>query len=96
MSKLSLIIPVYNEEKSLKTIVKRTLEIQKKLNDIKLELIIVDDCSSDNSFNVAKELESENIKIFRHEKNKGKGAALKTGFLQASGDYIGIQDADME
>jgi len=96
VDKLSLIIPVYNEEKSLESIVERTLAIKKDLGDIELELIIVDDCSNDNSFEIAKKLESENVKIFRHEKNKGKGAALKTGFMQASGEYIGIQDADME
>lgn len=96
MAKLSLVIPVYNEEISLKAIVERTLAIQKDLGDIKLELIIVDDCSSDNSFVEAKKLESENIKVLKHDKNKGKGAALKTGFLEATGDYIGVQDADME
>ena len=96
MTKLSLIIPVYNEEKSLKSIVDRTLSIQKDLEDVELELVIVDDCSTDGSFQIAQELICENIKVFQHEKNKGKGAALKTGFLEATGDFIGIQDADME
>lgn len=96
MTTLSLIIPVYNEERSLKSIVERTLSIQKNLADIKLELIIVDDFSGDKSFEIAKSLENENIKVFRHDKNKGKGAALKTGFMEATGDFIGIQDADME
>ena len=96
MTTLSLIIPVYNEEKSLRSIVETTLSIQKELKDVKLELIIVDDCSKDRSFEIAKSLECENIKVIRHDKNKGKGAALKTGFLEATGDFIGIQDADME
>ncbi len=96
MKTLSLIIPVYNEEKSLKLITDRILSIQEDLKDIKLELVIVDDCSTDNSYKIAKELENENIKVFRHEKNKGKGAALRTGFIEANGDFIGIQDADME
>ena len=93
---LSLVIPVYNEEKSLKNIVEKTLDIEKDLGDIKLELIIVDDCSTDNSYEIAKSLENEKIKVFRHDKNQGKGAALKTGFMEAHGDFIGIQDADME
>lgn len=96
MKTLSLIIPVYNEENSLKSIIDYTLSIQKDLNDIALELIIVDDCSTDKSFEIAKSLECENIKVFKHYKNQGKGAALRTGFIKATGDYIGIQDADME
>ena len=96
MTKLSLIIPVYNEEKSLKDIVERTLKLQDELKDIELELIIVDDCSTDNSYKIARNLACENIKVFCHKENKGKGAALKTGFIEASGDFIGIQDADME
>ena len=91
--KLSLVIPVYNEEKSLKSIVEKTIEA---LKEVELELILVDDCSTDKSYEIAKSLESENIKVFRHDKNQGKGAALKTGFLNATGDFIGIQDADME
>ena len=96
MTTLSLIIPVYNEENSLKSIIENTLSIQKDLGETKLELIIVDDCSKDKSFEIAQKLASENIKVFRHKKNKGKGAALKTGFMEATGDFIGIQDADME
>ena len=96
MTILSLIIPVYNEEKSLEKIIERTFELKEQLNNIELELIIVDDCSSDNSYEIAKSLASDNIKVYRHNKNQGKGAALKTGFLEATGDFIGIQDADME
>ena len=96
MTMLSLIIPVYNEEKSLKSIVENVLSIKKDLKNIDLEIIIVDDCSNDNSFEIAKTLACDNIKVFKHDKNKGKGAALKTGFIEAAGDFIGIQDADME
>ena len=102
MKTLSLIIPVYNEEKTLKSIVEKTLKIADsaffKENNLALELVLVDDCSKDNSSLVIEELKNEfsNIKTFKHEKNKGKGAALKTGFLGASGDFIGIQDADNE
>lgn len=94
--KLSLIIPCYNEESTLQTIVEHVLEIRRE--DIELELVIVDDCSTDNSYEIASALEKKypEIKLLRHEVNQGKGAALQTGFLEASGDYIGIQDADME
>ncbi|MBO7147767.1 MAG: bifunctional glycosyltransferase family 2/GtrA family protein [Lentisphaeria bacterium] len=93
---LSLIIPCYNEEKTLHEIVERVLKIQK--DDLKLELVIVDDCSTDNSYQKAQELCKlyPEIKLAHHEVNQGKGAALRTGFLEATGDYVGIQDADME
>lgn len=102
MKILSLVIPIYNEEKTLYNIVKSTLSIKNNdfftKNNLKLELILVDDCSSDNSLKIAHKLADENdeIKIFSHKKNQGKGAALKTGFTNASGDFIGIQDADNE
>lgn len=102
MKTLSLVIPIYNEEKTLENIVSKTLKIEldefAKKNDIKLELVLVDDCSSDKSLEVAKNLAMNNpkIKVFAHKKNQGKGAALKTGFQYATGDYIGIQDADDE
>lgn len=102
MKKLSLVIPVYNEEKTLKLLVEKVLALQEdgylKKNKIDLELVLVDDCSKDNSLLIAKELEKEysNIKVCSHIKNQGKGAALRTGFIEATGDFIGIQDADDE
>lgn len=95
-TKLSLVIPCYNEEKTLWDCVTRCLELQK--HGIDLELVIVDDCSTDNSLAVARGLAEEYPSVFlvAHEVNRGKGAALRTGFLQAHGDYIGIQDADAE
>ncbi len=94
--KLSLIVPCYNEEQTLGSIVERVLKIQK--DDLKLEVVIVDDCSKDDSYRVALELcrNHPEIKLARHQVNQGKGAALRTGFLEATGDYVGIQDADME
>lgn len=93
--KLSLIIPVYNEEDSLEKIINKILSTNLY---IKKELIIIDDCSTDNSLKIAKKLEKENkqIKVFAHEKNKGKGSAIRTGFSKAKGTIIGIQDADLE
>ena len=94
--KLSLIIPCYNEEKTLRAIVERVLELRKDW--LELELVIVDDCSKDASWQVAQELKEQypEIKLARHEVNQGKGAALRTGFLEATGDFVGVQDADME
>ena len=94
--KLSLIIPCYNEEKTLRSIVEQVLCLREQ--GVDLELVIVDDCSKDGSLDLAKTLSREysGIKVLHHEVNRGKGAALRTGFLEASGDYVGIQDADME
>ena len=94
--KLSLIIPCYNEEKTLRSIVERVLAL--RTDWLELELVIVDDCSKDASWQVAQQLKTEyaEIKLARHEVNQGKGAALRTGFLEASGDFVGVQDADME
>ena len=93
---LSLIIPCYNEESTLVGIVEEVLKVQSE--DLSLELVIVDDCSKDSIRAVAEKLAADHpeVKLCFHEKNRGKGAALRTGFLAATGDYVGIQDADME
>ncbi len=94
--KLSIVIPCYNEEKTLNECVNRVLEIANE--HLLLEIIIVDDCSDDNSYAIAKDLERSHseIKVLRHEKNSGKGAALRSGFEVAIGDYVAVQDADLE
>jgi len=94
--KLSLIIPCYNEERTLAHCIKRVLAIATA--DLELELIIVDDCSADNSLAVARELAKHHpeVSVLQHDKNRGKGAALRTGFAHATGDFVSIQDADME
>lgn len=93
---LSLIIPCYNEEATLENCVGRCLELEKR--GIKLELIIVNDCSTDNSAAIGKKLASDFscVKYYELPVNSGKGAALKHGFAMANGDYVGIQDADAE
>ena len=94
--KLSLVIPCYNEESTLGSIVEEVMKLQSE--ELTLELIIVDDCSRDNSRAVAQGLADVHpcVKLCFHEKNKGKGAALRTGFMEATGDFVGVQDADME
>jgi glycosyltransferase involved in cell wall biosynthesis len=92
--KLSVVIPCFNEEKTLKLIVERVLSFK----DIEKEIIIVDDCSTDSSKLIISELSNShsNIKGVYLEKNSGKGSALKKGFELVSGDIVLIQDADLE
>jgi len=93
--KLSVVIPAYNEEKTLKACVERVLAIADK--DVALEIIIVDDASKDRTAEVAKSLaEAHGIKFLFHTVNQGKGAALRTGFKGATGDIVAVQDADLE
>ncbi len=99
MKKLSIIIPVYNEEKTIHLILDRVKEVV-LTGGIQKELIIVNDCSSDDSEGAIKAYLEANpemdIKYFAHTVNQGKGAALHTGISKASGDYLIIQDADLE
>ena len=89
---LSVVIPVFNEEETLEEILRQVRAV-----GLHKEIILVDDCSTDNTRNILKRLESdEDIRVLYHEKNQGKGAALRTGIQHATADLVIIQDADLE
>jgi glycosyltransferase involved in cell wall biosynthesis len=93
---LSIIIPCYNEEATLKCCIEKVLEIQDE--HLVLDIIIIDDCSNDTSGLIGSAIQEQysNIRYFRHEINQGKGAAIHTGIKEAKGDFVAIQDADLE
>ena len=91
---VSIIVPVYNEEKTLLTILEKIS--QQNIAGIKIETIVINDGSIDNSLNILKENSSLFHKLINLEKNSGKGSAVREGLKSATGDYILFQDADME
>ena len=89
--KISVVIPVYNEQQWVRELVRRVQDVP-----IPKEIILVDDCSTDGTRAILKELEQEGCKVILQPVNQGKGAALRVGFQHATGDVIIVQDADLE
>lgn len=90
---LSVVVPAYNEEATLARVVHKLLDVPHLL-----EIIVVDDCSTDRTGEIAQELarQYERVRVLRHERNQGKTAALITGFAATRGDIVVVQDADLE
>ncbi len=89
--KLSVVIPVYNEERWIREVIRRVQAVA-----IPKEIIIVDDCSTDSTRSILRELENDEIRIVLQPHNQGKGAALREGFRHATGTVVIVQDADLE
>lgn len=99
IKKLTVVVPAYNEGRTIHRILDKIKTVV-LINDIQKEIVIVNDCSTDNTEEAILKYISENasldIRYYKHEINKGKGAALHTGISKATGDYLIIQDADLE
>lgn len=89
--KLSIVIPVYNEKATIRQIHDAVQAVP-----LEKEIILIDDGSTDGTREILQQISAENTKVLFHDKNKGKGAALRTGFQQTTGDIVIIQDADLE
>jgi glycosyltransferase involved in cell wall biosynthesis len=99
MRTLSIIIPAYNEEKTIIPLLQKVIDV-KLINDIRKEIVIVNDCSQDKTEQLVTgyihSCAGNNIILVNQEKNQGKGAAIRKGLSTITGDYVIIQDADME
>lgn len=96
--KLSIIVPLYNEERDIPIVLNQLAEVNYPSYLESIEFVVVDDHSSDDSFHVVEKYIAgkKSFRLFRHEVNMGKGAAVKTGIKQATGDVFLVQDADLE
>jgi len=93
--KLSVIVPVFNERTTLVEVIRRMRTVELP-DGIEREIIVIDDGSTDGTRDVLRQLGDSTVRVLKHDTNRGKGAALRTGLQVASGDYILIQDADLE
>jgi glycosyltransferase involved in cell wall biosynthesis len=90
---ISIVVPAFNEVATIETLISR---LKDSLVGLRYEIIIVDDCSSDGSAEAIRKLSVGPVRTFCHSRNQGKGAALRTGFEQALGEIVVVQDADLE
>ncbi|MDD5774807.1 MAG: glycosyltransferase family 2 protein [Candidatus Omnitrophica bacterium] len=88
---LSVVMPVFNEKDNIKEIIRRVSQV-----DIDKEIIIVDDASTDGTRELLKEIKQDGVRVLFHDKNSGKGRALRTGFKEATAEIVIVQDADLE
>ena len=90
---MTVLIPVFNEQRTIAEILRRVRQVDAGLE---VDIIVVDDGSSDGTEKVLRALEDSTVRVLTHDRNQGKGAALRTGLAQATGDIVLIQDADLE
>src|SRR5262249_7376508 len=95
LRKLSVVVPVFNERNTLVEIVRRMRNVELP-DSVEREIIIIDDGSDDGTRDVLRQLGDSTVRVLMHEANAGKGAAVRTGFSHATGDYVLVQDADLE
>src|SRR5579885_3891122 len=93
--RVSVVVPVYNEEKTVAQVLESLARVQ-----LELEVVVVDDASTDGTWDILQQLRQrapfDSYRYVRHDRNQGKGVALRTGFGLVSGDLVTVQDADME
>jgi glycosyltransferase involved in cell wall biosynthesis len=95
LHKLSVVVPVYNERNTLVEILRRMRTVELP-DGIEREIIVADDGSTDGTRDVLRQLGDSTVRVVNHDRNRGKGAALRTGFAHATGEYVLVQDADLE
>jgi len=95
LRKLSVVVPVFNERTTLVEVIRRMRSVELP-DGIEREIIMVDDGSTDGTRDVLRQLGDSTVRVLKHDTNRGKGAAVRTGLQVASGDYVLVQDADLE